>query len=308
MSDPTMGGLDLLLESTRTDEPRDDLFVQRVMSGVRSYEGRWTRRALRRPMVFGIAAAVLVTGGAVAAVVGTNPKAPRAEVRTAAPSVEAPVKEKSAPVTVSARPRAQAPAPAAPVERKIVETEGFLTDHTAFIIDPESGLRLETETYTNDFVVGKAHRITLTLENTGSKPVSFSAAKDCALQVMAFPDGTNSAPAYQAPEDYTGSFEWVCAGSDADPRTQPFSESFVLRPGDRRIADAYVTLRRPGVWKLAGMCRCTYSRMESADADAPRPMSDPISELLGHPLTAPLLPRESDGENLVTPGIIVRAR
>lgn len=301
-----MGGLDLLLEAAREDEARDDLFVQRVMSEVRSYEGRWTRRTLRRPMVFGIAAAVLATGGAVAAFVGTNPSEPRAQVRTAAPIVE-PAKKPTTPVTVSAKPRAEAPAPAAPVERNTApKTEGFITDHTAFILDPKSGLRLETESYTNDFVVGKAHRITLTLENTGSKPVSFSAAKDCALQVMAFPEGTNSAPAYQSPEDYTESFEWVCAGSDADPRTQPFTESFVLRPGDRRIEDAYVTLDSPGLWKLAGMCRCSYSRME--DADAPQPKSDPISELLGYPLTAPLLPKEYDGENLVTPGIIVRAR
>lgn len=302
-----MGGLDLLLEATRTDEPRDDLFVQRVMSDVRSYECRWTRRALRRPMALGVAAAVLATGGAVAAFVGTNPQAPRAEARTAAPNVE-PAERRGAPVTVSAEPhaRAQAPAPAAPVERRTEDTEGFLTDHTAFIVDPKSGLRLETETYTNDFVVGKAQRITLTLENTGSRPVSMSAAKDCALQVMAFPDGQNSAPAYQSPEDYTGSFEWVCAGSDSDPRTQPFTESFVLRPGDRRIADAYITLRRPGIWKLAGMCRCSYSRTE--DADAPQPKNDPISELLGYPLTAPLLPKEHEGENLVTPGIIVRAR
>ncbi len=300
--------LDVLLEAVREDEPRDDLFVRRVMSSVGSYEKRWTRRALRRPMVIGVAAAVIVTGGAVAAVVGSNPKAPRVEVRPEQPAVERKVQKPPAPLTVQAAPRAQRPVPAPPAKPVARETEGFLTDHTAFIIDPKTGLRLETETYTNDFVVGKAHRVTLTLENMGSKPVSFSAAKDCALQVMAFPEGSNSAPAYDAPERYAGSFEWVCAGSDADPRTQTIGEEFVLRPGERRIEDAYMKLRRPGIWKIGGMCRCSYSRMEDPTATAAEPKDDIVSQLLGYPVTAPLLPKEYESRNLVTPGIIVRVR
>jgi hypothetical protein len=301
--------LDLLLELTREEHPSDDAFVSRVMAEVRVDEQRRTgRRMLRRPMVVGIAAAVLVTGGAVAAVVGTNPSEPKAPT----PQVSAPAAAHEAPratveVTTAPKTAAAAPTSVAPGPTKIVEdASGFLTDHTAFILDAKTGLRLQTETYTNDFIAGKDHRVTLTMENTGTKPIAFSAAKDCALQVMAFPEGSNSAAVYQSPEDYSGSFEWVCAGSDADPRTQALSEDFVLQPGERRIADAYLNLRTAGEWKIGGMCRCSYTRTESVNAPAPR--SNPLSELFRRAVPEPLLPEKYEGRDLVTPGIIVRAR
>jgi hypothetical protein len=298
--------LDLLLEQTRETAPYDEDFVQNVMAGVNTYEQRrWSRRLSRRPIAFGVAAVVMVTGGTVAAVVGTNPSTPTEEA-TSAPRIVRATREPASSVTVSAtpvRPSTAKPSAAAPVKER---TEGFLTDHTAFILDAKTGLRLETETYTNDFKVGKDHRVTLTMENTGSKRIRFSAPKDCGLQVMAFPSDTNSAPVYQSPEEYTGPFEWVCAGSDGDPRAQPLNEEFTLAPGERRIADAYVSLDKPGEWKLAGMCKCSYSRMESVSS--PKPKDDPLSELFGHALPSPLMPESSEGKDLVTPGIIVRSR
>jgi hypothetical protein len=298
--------LDVLLDLTREEHPVDDGFVAHVMSDVRVEQQRWNRRGLRRPMVIGIAAAVLVTGGAVAAVVGTNP-GPRETVPPQAPAKVVTSEARPSPIEVTAAPApaAAAPDPAKPAPKVVEDASGYLTDHTAFILDAKTGLRLQTETYTNDFVMGKDHRVTLTLENTGSKPVKFSAAKDCALQVMAFPEGSNSATVYQSPEDYSGTFEWVCAGSDADPRTQPFTEDFVLQPGDRRTADAYVNLRTAGEWKIGGMCRCSYSRQESV---RPAPKSDPLTDLFRRAVPSPLLPERYEGRDLVTPGIIVRAR
>lgn len=298
--------LDALLDLTREELPADDAFVTRVMADVQRFEQkRTTRRGLRRPMVAGVAAALIVTGGTVAAVVGTNPRPqrpvapkPTAKVSVALPS--------QAPVAVTAAPAPQVEKESAPLSPKdvIEEESGFLTDHTAFIRDAKTGLRLQTETYTNEFVVGRDHRVTLTLENTGTKPITFSAAKDCALQVMAFPEGSNSAPVYQSPEDHSG-FEWVCAGSDADPQALPFNEEFVLEPGDRRTADAYLNLRTEGEWKIGGLCRCSYTRRESVQAS---PKSDPLTELFRRALPAPLLPERYEGRNLVTPGIIVRSR
>ena len=297
--------LDVLLDLTREQEPFDDAFVARVMADVRTCEQRPTRRGMRRPMVIGIAAAVLVTGGTVAAVVGTNPGAPEPAAPRASARVEV-TQAPPSPIVVTAAPAPAARSTTQPAPKTVVEdASGFLTDHTAFILDAKTGLRLQTETYTNDFVVGKDHRVTLTLENTGSKPVRFSAAKDCALQVMAFPKGSNSAAVYSSPEEYSGPFEWVCAGSDVDPRAQPFNEDFVLEPGDRKTADAYVRLGTAGEWKIGGMCRCSYSRQE--DVQAPE-KSDPLTELFRRALPSPLLPERYEGRNLVTPGIIVRAR
>ena len=301
------GALDVLLDLAREAEPADDAFVARVMADVRTYEQRPTRRGLRRPMIVGIAAAVLATGGTVAAVVGSNPHRAPAEPPKA--SARAAVNDAPAsPIEVTAAPSAAA-APASteaePVKNVVDDASGYLTDHTAFIFDAETGLRLTTETYTNEFSTGKDHRVTLTLENQGSKPVRFSAAKDCALQVMAFPKGSNSAGVYSSPEDYSGRFEWACAGSDVDPRAQPFNEEFVLHPGDRKTADAYLNLGSAGEWKIGGMCRCSYSRQEDVHA---APKSDPLTELFQRTLPSPLLPERSEGRDLVTPGIIVRAR
>ncbi len=298
--------LDLLIDFTREAHPADDGFVARVMSDVQSFEQqRWSRRMLRRPMAIGFAAAVIVTGGTVAAVVGTNPSEPREPTPEATAKVEV-TQAPSAPIEVTAAPAPATEPRSVDAAPKVArDTSGYLTDHTAFILDAKTGLRLQTETYTNEFIAGKDHRVTLTMENTGSKPITFSAAKDCALQVMAFPKGSNSATVYQSPEDYSGRFEWVCAGSDADPRTQPFTEDFVLQPGDRKTADAYLNLRTAGEWKIGGMCKCSYSRQEGVQ---PETKSDPLTELFRRALPSPLLPERYEGRDLVTPGIIVRAR
>jgi len=298
--------LDVLLEAAREPEPIDDLFVARVMTDVRTGGRRTPRGGLRRPIVIGIAAAVMVTGGTVAALVGTNPS----HRPPAASHAPAPVHVSSQPrstVTVSAAPApAVRPAAPRPVEKVVQQTEGFLTDHTAYILDAKTGLRLKTETYTNDLTVGKDHRVTLTLENTGTRTIRFSAQKDCALQVMAFPKGTNSSTVYQSPDNYKGNFDWVCAGSDYDPRAQPLTERFELAPGERKTADAYINLDDPGEWKVVGMCRCSYSQKEAVGS-SPQPKSDPLTELFRRTLPAQLLPEQYDNENLISPGIIVDA-
>src|SRR5947199_8581616 len=65
--------LDQILEQTREAEPMDEAFVRGVMTEVHAHEQRrWRLRLVRRPVVFGVAAAVLATSGAVAALVGTH--------------------------------------------------------------------------------------------------------------------------------------------------------------------------------------------------------------------------------------------
>src|SRR5437764_9252529 len=115
MSDTMM---DQLLADTREPEPTDDGFVRVVMADVKKEEQRrWRLKLVRRPVVFGVATAVLATSGAVAALVGTHmsPKTveaskvqrtasvtvsvPRASVVPAAPgAVPSPVASASAPV------------------------------------------------------------------------------------------------------------------------------------------------------------------------------------------------------------------
>jgi hypothetical protein len=302
--------LDLLLDETREPAPFDEDFVQNVMSSVHAYEHkRLSRRVTRRPIAFGIAAALLATGGTVAAVVGTNPQTPAdgAGQSTAPTRITASTRPDATDDGVVSTPgrTADGTSSASPTGSAVDEANGLLSAHTSFVLDPKTGLRLQTEAYTNDFIVGREHRVTLTLENTGTKPVTMSGAKDCQLQVMAYPAGESDSATYQDPDEYTGNFEWLCAGSQSDPRADALSESFLLAPGERISADAYVALPQPGEWKIVGMCRCSYARVEGA---SPSPKSDPLSDLFEHALPAPLIPEGNEGENLVTPAIRADAR
>jgi hypothetical protein len=293
--------LDLLLEQVREPEPFDETFVQSVMQEVRVTEmqpSRWS--SLRRPTVTMIAAAALITGGAVAAVVGTNPverdraaEKPRAATSVTVTDAPVDIPKVSAPV-VGAKDPAASVADLAP--------EGFTTKHTSYITDAATGLRLETETYTNTFELDREHRVTLTLENTGRHPISISAAKGCGLQVLGSQKGDPSASASGEPAEYSDDLAWVCAGSTADPRVAVANERYVLAPGERRVADSFIRLRSVGEWSLVGVCRCTYTQVR------PTPVpkdDDPLSDLARRALPSPLLPEQPDGSNLATPAIRV---
>jgi hypothetical protein len=294
--------LDRLLDQVREPEPVDEGFVQRVMADVRTDEYRRRNiRGLRRPMVFGLVAAAVVTGGAVAAVVGGNSDGTKTEARAS---------DRPAAVTESVEP---APKPsdldasgdgsASPKAGDKVPADelGFGKDHTARTVDEKTGLSLTIETYVNEFTVGKSHRVTLTLENTGDDPLLLSGAEGCGLQVMASPAGEADPASYADPEDR---FEWVCAGSDRDPRAKgAVDETFVLAPGATRTADASLVLTRAGAWNVVGTCRCSYT-ISTPDLDE----TDPFSGLSGGTLPSPLVPDTSDGKDIATPPVRVRAR
>jgi hypothetical protein len=288
--------LDLLLEQTREAEPVDESFVQAVMQDIRMDElRRQRRRSLRRPTVTMIAAAALITGGAVAAVVGTNPvdrdrTADAPERRPAVVVTDAPKQKPTASTSVSAvDPR--------DVDVKLPPT-GYTTEHTSYVTDEATGLRLETETYTNRFVVDRPHRVTLTLENTGEYPISISAAKGCGLQVMASQKGDPTGMSTSESAE-SNDLAWVCAGSAADPRVPGTDEQYVLAPGERKVADSLLTLPTDGEWSLVGVCRCAYTQVRPT----PVPKNDPLSDLARRALPSPLLPEQPDGTNLATPAI-----
>jgi hypothetical protein len=303
--------LDLLLEQVREPEPSDESFVKLVMYDVRASDVRpigTGRRFFRRPFVLGITAAVVVTGGAVAAVVGTNPKpAPpsaTAETGTARVTAEgAPLASDAA--SIPNPPGAKPSAPSTPASGN---GWGYSSNHTSYVLDAKSGLRLQTETYKTEFEVGKPQRVTVTLENTSKRPIALSSTDGCAMQVMAFP--ASSQADSSAPEDYSGRFAWVCAGSDNDPRSAGIDENFVLAPGDRHVADAYVSLPESGAWSIIGMCRCTYSKVEQPSPAPPKgdPLTDITDRATQRTLPAPIVPAKSDGKSLATPPIRVEAR
>jgi hypothetical protein len=297
--------LDLLLDEVREDEPTDEAFVQLVMRDVRADETRRVgRRALRRPFIVGIAAAAVVCGGAVAAVVGTNPSK----------SVDDPtIPKATASVRVTDAPRASAKvtdeaaapsrAPTAVVSSSPSGDAGKLTDHSSFVVDRATGLRLQTETYTTAFGVSEPQRVTLALSNTGEYPIAVSGPRGCTLQVMAVPAGEAPAKGID-PSAYGGRFAWACAGSQEDPRVQAADESFMLKPGQRLTADASISLAQAGDWDVMGICRCSYKQVR------PTPVpkeSDPLDGLTTRTLPSPLLPESTDGENLTTPPVRVRA-
>jgi hypothetical protein len=291
--------LDLLLEQVRDPEPFDEGFVQLVMTDVRADEQRRLgRRSLRRPMIMGIAAAVLVTGGAVAAVVGSNPEQRRPEA--AAPVARPSVVVKSDAPTAS-RPAASSKGviagPKAKVDDVVKSGRGYLTDHTSYIVDKTTGLSLETESYTNAFIADEAQQVTLVLENTGRHPITIRSPKGCGLQVSAVRSGTE-------PIEADLGTAYACAGSTADPRTPAMDETWVLKAGGSRTLHAMLTLPTSGTWRIVGTCRCAYTQMRPT----PVPKSDPLGSLTQRALPAPLLPVEADGYNLATPPIGVRAK
>lgn len=273
--------LDTLLIEAREPEPYDDGFTDRVMASVRSDTPIWWRRRrfLTRPTALA-AAALLVAGGALAAVqtVTDRPGAEVPEQTTqttdlaegAAPSE---AEELVAPVG----PQASAEAIAdGPISKQNGSTEwGFDNEHAAYVIDHETGLRLDTESYTNTFTRAEPHRVTLTLTNTGEEPLGISSSSGCVLAVAAFPDEDQDSAAFARADD--GS--WECASpaeTDATKRVDRGSK-FVLAPGESLSADTELVLEASGDWVVVGMCRCTVVSPE--DEETRDPDEDPVDDL-----------------------------
>jgi len=303
--------LDVLLAQARETEPVDDGFVASVMSDIESLDVVTGSRlaALRRPLVAVTATAVVLTGGAVAALVGTQ-IVNNDDAGTATSEPRASVSVSSAPEASSGEvgnDARQALATANAERSSAMDGSG----HTVSVVDPNTGLRLQTETYTNEFRTGAPQRVTLTLENTSEKPLAITGNKDCSLQVMAFPMGSAAADENQTPADYYNQYrnengvEWVCAGSGTTPRAPTaVAESVVLRPGATHSSDAMLTLPSDGDWGVMGMCRC-----EVTEAGAPAPKDNPFGDFTNRVLPSPLVTLDADtGEATLTPPIRVRAK
>ncbi|MEX0874373.1 MAG: hypothetical protein WD646_12975 [Actinomycetota bacterium] len=300
--------VDLLLAQAREPEPLDDGFVARVMRDIEQLpEPRSRLIALRRPLFAATVAAVVLTGGAVAALVGTQVLRPDPDDGSGGSPRSS--------VSVTSQPRASDPnvsgtrsesTPAASQEARSA-IEG--TRHTISVVDPTTGLLLETDTYTNVFTTGVPHRVTLRIKNTNRAPLAITGYRNCFLQAMAFPMSSSSPD--QTPEEYyaehrnQSGIEWECAGSDGDAR-EPKSgtETFVLQPGAQRTADAMIALPAAGSWGVMGVCRC-----DVADSSAPMAPSDPLDDLKKRVLPSPLIDIGLDPDaGLLTPPIGVRAK
>ncbi len=285
--------LDQLLDLSREAEPMDDGFVRLVMEDVHADVRRRSRMKLvRRPVVFGIAAAVLATSGAVAALVGTY--------TTPKPSVAASSSPGIARVVVSAAPSHPAPA-ALPSASAIAPSAsaasntakkghfGISSLHTAWVIDDATGLKLTTETYKNSFTTAKAQRVTLTLLNTGSSPIVVSGLNSCALEVGATPaHGDAMKPA--------------CASGGVS------NGSVLLAPGGFYTAVADVALPTSGTWNIVGSCTCAYS----APTQSLTKKDNPLGGVLNKAAPSELLPAKKDSPSagtakLSTPAIGVTA-
>jgi hypothetical protein len=255
--------------------------------------------------VLGISAAIVVTGGAVAAVVGTNPGADRAASPTTRPAAviasDEPAPRSSSSSSTSTGDAASPDAPVAPATDTPSKT-GYSSDHSSHTLDPATGVLLTTDTHTTHFARSKEHRVTVTVENTGEYPVVFSAEQGCGLQVVAtagsevpaLPDGTIS--------DDTPWFEWECAANEGEPRLVAPTETWVLAPGDSKTADATLVLDQAGGWNISGVCRCTYRQVKPT----PVPKGGPLVDLTKGTLSVPLADESPDGSNLITPPIGVK--
>jgi hypothetical protein len=141
------------------------------------------------------------------------------------------------------------------------------------------------------FDVGRRHRVTVTLANTGAQPISLRASKDCALEVMAV-DGTPPRDASKFDPhdgaDAAHAREWTCAGSTADPNADEV-ESILLVPGEERSANAFIAMPERVNVTVFGLCRCSYTG--AGDPSDPI-VQDPLSELnrVVAPGAAPLVP------------------
>jgi hypothetical protein len=178
-------------------------------------------------------------------------------------------------------------------------------------VDPKTGLRLLTETHTNEFATGVPQRVTLTMSNTGRGPLAITGYKDCLLQAMAFPIEDGSAGQSTTAKQYFDKYRnqdgvvWECSGSGGDARsTKLVTETLVLQPGEAREEEAMITLPRNGSWGVMGMCRC-----EVTDSSAPAPPKDSLTDATRRVLPSPLVTVDIDtGAALITPPVRVTAK
>ncbi len=291
--------LDALLELTREPFPADEPFVANVMAGVRSKRQRvWRKqRALARPLALAAAAAIIV-GGGVAALVRSTAVMPDAALELAPPAhtgaPTAPGGQPIVPPSVSVPPAGDAER-AQTFRRGDLEW-GYVSGTSAYAVDHETGLRLDTQIYRTEVDTDVPQRVTLKLSNTGDQPIAVTAPGGCSLMVGA----------YSADSDREEQ-PWRCATSPEDARA-PAADRFVLEPGGQRVADATIVLT-DGDWGLVGMCRCSY---ETAEPSTPEPEGGPLDDLpeLGSSLPVyptPQRPAEDGPSSLVTPPIRVKA-
>jgi hypothetical protein len=288
--------LDVLLGLAREPEPADDLFVKRVMANVRPNAHR--RLSLARPVAAAAAVVVLLAGGAVALIrsTGSTPAAGLATtLGTKTPRPAPPPAALQAPTRGSGGQTARG-AEESKTYRDGDREWGYTSRTSSYAMDRETGLRLRTEIYRTEFDTDVPQRVTLTLTNTGKRPVTISASKGCALMVAAYPAESAGADAQS----------WQCATASGNP-TAP-SEEFVLAPGEKHSADATIVLGARGDWSVVGMCRCTYGRSAPPTS---KPDGNVLDDLARFGAQLPTLPVEEPepqtGERLVTPPIRVTA-
>lgn len=297
--------LDALLEFVREPAPSDEYFVRGTMARLHDADERRARRRrlYTRPTALA-AAVVIVIGGAVAAVVRSD--APKLDVAVDATPSQT-VTARPGPADARERPRGATPATDEPSDaepRRDGEMEwGYDSRNTAYTVDHETGLRLQTKIADTQFDAGVPQTVTIALTNTGTRALAVSAPRGCALMVGAYlsEDG-------ERPDDPT--HPWQCARTTDESTTQQ-DERFVMQPGDTLIGEATIVLGAAGDWGLVGMCRCTYS---AADKPTPKPATDdPLDDLppVMSTLSPVLRPQDdtagSSDEGLVTPPIHVRA-
>ena len=192
--------LDQLLEQARLPEPDDDGFTEIVIQSIRTRRAplRFRRRFVTRPAVLA-AAAVLATGGALAAAVTST------RVTNGSHSTAQPAQSKPSPHTLASAPASPgtattpatgarvAPASQATATPKVVRTFhnssyewGYTSAHASYVLDKRTGLRFAIDTRAVSVKAGRAHDVTVTLTNTTDKPVGISSQGGCAISVAAW--------------------------------------------------------------------------------------------------------------------------
>jgi hypothetical protein len=261
--------LDQLLEQARVPEPADNGFSDGVMQRIRAPKVSLRSRAqyIARPAVIA-AAAVLATGGALAAAMTGTTSHPNATSSTSQPAAA------TAAATVTSRaPRATAGAgthavtssragvASAPATPGVVRTFhngsyewGFTTTHTSFVLDKHTGLKLIVDTRGNAVEAGKTHDVVVTVINTSKSPMGISSQNGCAVSAAAWhgaPGAVSASPS--GGRDPAKASAWKCPdGTDA---RSGGGEQFLLGPGGVRRETISLKLSS-GDWSVAASCRC----------------------------------------------------